>query len=212
MFDYAGLSNREVIARIIAERSLTSEPGAQYYYSNVGYNILGRVIEKITEQGYEDYVKSNLLAPCGITRMRIGRNTLEESFPDEVIYSQPDEPGWTYGMDVARMDSHGGWVASATDLARFIACIDRIAFVPDVVDSTWLSQTYMKNEHWNHTGSLPGTATMLCRMNNEFSFVVLINRRSPIDGFWSDISTALRTAIEARNVWPDIDLFKKINW
>jgi CubicO group peptidase (beta-lactamase class C family) len=202
---YAGLDNRGIIARIIAERPLRTEPGAHYAYSNVGYSILGRVIERLTGQGYEAYVKEHILAPCGITRMRIGRNTLEERFPGEVTYDQPDEPGWTYRMDVARMDSHGGWIASATDLAQFIARIDRIATVPDIIDSTWLAETYMKNPQWEHSGSLPGTASLLKRVNDTFSFVILTNRRSGADGFWPDLSSAVQSAIEARTAWPDTE-------
>jgi CubicO group peptidase (beta-lactamase class C family) len=202
---YAGLDNREIIARIMAERPLASEPGERYYYSNVGYSILGRVIEQVTGEGYEAYVKRHILAPCGITRMKIGHNTLEERFPDEVVYDQPDEPGWTYQMDVSRMDSHGGWIASATDLARFIVRIDRITTVPDIIDSAWLAETYMKDTQWAHSGSLPGTASLLKRMNDTFSFVILTNRRSHADGFWTDLSTAVQTAIEARTSWPDTD-------
>ncbi|MDR2681258.1 MAG: beta-lactamase family protein [Tannerella sp.] len=212
MFSYKGLNNREVIARVIAERPLATEPGTHYYYSNTGYNILGRIIEKVSGMEYESYVRENVLYPCGIKRMRTGGNTQEERYPDEVVYEQPDEPGWTYGMDVSRMDSHGGWIASATDLARFIAHIDRTATVPDLVDTTLTALTYMNNTRWNHSGSLPGTATFMERMDDTFSFVILINKRSADRNFWSDIPTALRTAITARNSWPDIDLFGKIKW
>lgn len=212
MFHYKGLTNKEIIERIIAERQLSSEPGVENYYSNVGYNILGRVIEKVSGMGYEEYVKQNILKPCDITRMQIAFNTLEERLEDEVIYYQPDEPGWVYIMDVNRMDAHGGWVASATDLARFITHVNRIDIVPDIIDKSWLEQTYLGFEQWTHTGSLPGTATMLTRMNDEFSFVFLANRRSWDENFWKDISACMQDAIKERKVWPDIDLFKKIKW
>lgn len=212
MFSYTGFTNKEIISTIIKERTLTSEPGNEYHYSNVGYNILGRVIEKITGIPYEEYVKTYILAPCGIKRMQIACNTKEERISDEVVYSQPDEPGWVYGMDVRRMDSHGGWLASATDLARFIVHIDRNCVVQDIIQPQWLGKTYMGFTQWAITGSLPGTATMLCRMNDEFSFVILANRRSHEKDFWTDISSAMQKAISVRKDWPDIDLFDKIEW
>lgn len=196
MFSYKGLTNKQIIERIIAERPLETEPGENNYYSNVGYNILGRVIEKISGMTYEEYVKQNILLPCGITRMRIGGNTLEERFDDEMLYYQPDEPGWVYNMDVKRMDAHGGWIASATDLAKFIIHVDRIDIVPDIVEKTWLEQTYLGFQQWVHTGSLPGTATMIMRMNDEFSFVFLANRRSWAEDFWKDISLCLHYAVK----------------
>jgi CubicO group peptidase (beta-lactamase class C family) len=39
------------------------KPGSIYSYSNLGYNILGLIIEKITQQRYEDYLDENLLKP-----------------------------------------------------------------------------------------------------------------------------------------------------
>ncbi len=212
MFSYKGLDKYEVIKRVISERPLQNKPGEQYYYSNVGYNILGRVIEKVTGQKYEEYFKTNILEPCGINRMEVAGNTLSERYPDEIIYTQPDEPGWPYGMDVSRMDSHGGWIASAVDLARFVAHIDRNTATPDIINSKWLNQTYMGYLQWQHSGSLPGTATWLARMNDEFSYVFLTNRRSDIKEFWSDIPAYMQSAIEAQESWPDIDLFQKITW
>ena len=212
MFSYKGLTNKEIISSIIAERTLSSVPGEVVYYSNTGYNILGRVIEKITGKAYDEYVKSEILAPCGITNMKIGFNTFDLRFADEVAYDQPDERGWPYGMDVFRMDSHGGWLASTADLARFIAHTDRVEAVSDILDKEWLKQTYFGFERWNHTGSLPGTATMLMRINDEFSFVFLSNRRSREKEFWQDISNTMQKAIESCKSWPDTDLFESIKW
>lgn len=43
-----------------------SEPGTIYSYSNLGYNILGYVIEKVTSTSFENYVKDNLLNSSGM--------------------------------------------------------------------------------------------------------------------------------------------------
>lgn len=46
--------------------SLAFEPGSQTSYTNVGYMLLGAVIEKASGQAYEDYVQQNVLAPLGM--------------------------------------------------------------------------------------------------------------------------------------------------
>lgn len=212
MFAYKGLTNKEIIERLIAERPLESKPGSESFYSNTGYNILGRVIEKLTNMTYEEYVKKEVFAPCGVTRMCIAGNTLSDRLPDEVTYFQPDEQGWTYGMDVWRMDAHGGWLASATDLARFIVHLDRNQHVPDIVSEEWLNHNYFGYEQWIHTGSLPGTATVLSRMNDEFSYVFLANRRSWDKSFFDDIISTMRQSIYERKEWSDVDLFAKVKW
>lgn len=42
---------------------LRSTPGTEYYYSNLGYNLLGYIIEKVSQQSFEDYMQSQLLKP-----------------------------------------------------------------------------------------------------------------------------------------------------
>lgn len=42
---------------------LQSEPHAKYHYSNLGYNILGHVIEKLSETNFDQYIKQNILIP-----------------------------------------------------------------------------------------------------------------------------------------------------
>ncbi len=42
-------------------------PGTDWKYSNTGYYLLGRVIEKVSGQSYADYVTTHVLAPAGMT-------------------------------------------------------------------------------------------------------------------------------------------------
>lgn len=45
---------------------LESEPSLNYSYSNLGYNLLGYVIEKKTQISFEDYLKNEILNPSGM--------------------------------------------------------------------------------------------------------------------------------------------------
>jgi CubicO group peptidase (beta-lactamase class C family) len=48
--------------RLLARyHQLTFEPGSRYAYSNLGYLVLGQVIERITGQSYTDYVQQHIL-------------------------------------------------------------------------------------------------------------------------------------------------------
>ena len=58
-----GWDHTKLIAETIANQPLTNQPGTHWAYSNFGYCILGRVIEQITGQPYDAYVKGNILAP-----------------------------------------------------------------------------------------------------------------------------------------------------
>lgn len=45
---------------------IRTKPGSMFSYSNMGYALLGMVIEKVTNQPYESYLDKNLLQPLGM--------------------------------------------------------------------------------------------------------------------------------------------------
>ena len=146
------VSCRDVITFMLGQ-PLDFDPGTQYAYSNFGYCILGRIIEQASGQTYEEYVKSRVLEPAGIARMRIGGSLLEGRAPGEVRYYEypgrslvspvlpgtPDLVPWSYGgIYVEGRDSLGGWIASPVDLVRFVTALDG-SRSPTVLDSETVS-------------------------------------------------------------------------
>jgi CubicO group peptidase (beta-lactamase class C family) len=55
------------------EKPLLSAPGATLRYSNSGYVLLGRVIEKVSGKSYGDYIAENILKPAGMTHTSVDR-------------------------------------------------------------------------------------------------------------------------------------------
>ncbi|WP_316752816.1 serine hydrolase domain-containing protein [Pedobacter gandavensis] len=49
-----------------------SRPGSQFVYSNMGYTLLGMVIEAITRQRYEEYLDTYVLKPIGMAESTFG--------------------------------------------------------------------------------------------------------------------------------------------
>jgi N-acyl-D-amino-acid deacylase len=143
----------EQIVRFMMSQPLDFTPGTKSVYSNFGYNVLGRVIERITGLSYGDAVQQLVLAPSGISDMRLGRTRLEERAPGEVRYvNLPGQaflpsvfPGVGYVPDaygsyyIEAMDAHGGWLATAEDQLRFATAVDgqrgRALLRPATVDA-----------------------------------------------------------------------------
>ena len=110
-------------------------PGKKFAYSNFGYCVLGRIIEKATGLSYEKFVQDQVLKPLGIESMRIGRTLDGQQAEGEARYYMPDNSKarsvfasrkspvpWPHGgYCLEAMDAHGGWIGSAIDLARFAA-------------------------------------------------------------------------------------------
>lgn len=187
MFWNTSMTQQQVIQQLLTTRPPKNEPGTQTSYSNFGYCLLGRVIEKISGMTYEAYVRQEILLPCGITEMTIAGDTFEDRQPNEVAYFS-QERTTAYQMAVRRMDSHGGWIASAVDLMRLLMHIDRNTKVKDLITEQSMTGSYLAFHTWVHTGSLPGTSTILVRKDNEWGYAVLVNTRTfPIDNIFNDI-------------------------
>jgi len=194
----------------------------QYYYSNFGYCILGRVIEKLSGKSYEQYCKDVVLSPSGISDMVISGNTLADRKPGEVVYNgQSNED--PYNMNVTRMDSHGGWLATATDLARFLAHVDGFSGVADILDPATITTMTTPSSgnanyacgwavnnlnNWWHNGSLPGTLTEIVRAGNGYCWVMLCNTRSLDSQMDADLDNLLWPAVKDTSTpWEDTDQF-----
>jgi CubicO group peptidase (beta-lactamase class C family) len=124
MFINPRMNHEQLIHWTLANLPLSHKPGTVWAYSNFGYCVLGRVIEKLTGKPYDVSVRRSVLAPCGITDMVIAGNTLAERKPGEVVYYSQGGDRSPYSMNVRRMDSHGGWIARPIDLVHFLTHVD----------------------------------------------------------------------------------------
>lgn len=52
---------------LFGSRPLRFEPGSKWEYSNYGFILLGRVIERVSGMSYYDYVAKHVYAPAGMT-------------------------------------------------------------------------------------------------------------------------------------------------
>jgi CubicO group peptidase (beta-lactamase class C family) len=222
MFINLTMTAAQLITWTLDNRPLDNVPGTTYNYSNFGYCILGRVIEKITGQTYAEAINTLVLKPIGITDMTIGGNTLADKQAKEVTYygQSGEDP---YAMNVSRMDSHGGWIATAADLARFLVYIDKFPVRPDILTASSLNIMYtgstaepdyacgwsIAGKNYFHTGSLPGTSTEHGRLDNGFNFVILTNTRSFKNNFGYDLDQIIWRALAKNPTWSADDLFTK---
>lgn len=193
MFYKPEMSQRDLIIRTLREQPLKNEPGTKSAYSNFGFCLLGRVIEKITGQTYAQFVRQSVLAKCGVADMRIGGNTLAERAGGEVVYY--GQKGWgtnPYDMNIARMDSHGGWIGTPSDLVQFAMHVDGFQTTPNIlVANTIRTMTtgsaadpgyacgwaVNKIPNWWHGGSLPGTLTIMVRTASGLCWAAFANTR-----------------------------------
>ena len=103
-----------------------TRPGSRYAYSNMGYGVLGMVIEKITGQRYESYLDAHLLAPLGMRDSTFGFVTQTGPRPGGQVGVQVDprlamghfEHGRTQPAVPLYLRPAGQFTTTAADMAR----------------------------------------------------------------------------------------------
>jgi CubicO group peptidase (beta-lactamase class C family) len=126
-----------------ADKPLLTPPGETMRYSNSGYILLGKIIEKVTGKSYEDYLTANILAPAGMTHTAVdhvaplvpnrahGYNFDGES----LVNARYGDPEYTY--------SAGDLRSTVDDLYRF----DRLLksgklFSPAITAKAWTAYSH----------------------------------------------------------------------
>ena len=140
---YDGFTDEELLSMIYDEE-LMFEPGTQFLYSNVGYNLLAMIIEKVTDMTYSDYVQENIFDVCDMTHtssMKIGDVTsVPEYIPGEdAPYEDPYEYLDTLYMQLIKPARGVGDIHScAYDLLLF----DRALIGGDLIGEDSLAEMF----------------------------------------------------------------------
>lgn len=200
-------TNQELVG-IVLGRRIGFMPGSGRRYSNFGYMLLSLVIEKVTGMSYWDYVTKEILEPAGAYRFRPATNYYTQRHPDETRYYGPDTVkikefngsgrmvDRVYGgSNVNGLMGAGGWVTSASDLARLVASIDGDPGVRDILSPGSVRlMTYHDGEDkqtrgwtdsdgkgkWTRTGTLGSTHTLIIRFPEGDCWVMTTN-----SGVWT---------------------------
>lgn len=188
-------SREDLLEYLLNQRTLTYSPGTTYYYFNMGFIILHLVIEKVTSESYEAYVKDNILSPINILEMKGGKNTLGEKYANEVTYY--NDQFSPYLVDIERGIATGGWIASSSDLVNLAVHIDGNTTKADIISSGF-------GGNWTFFGGLPGTVSVLSK-TGDFTFSIIVNNDDPAMN--EDLRAALEDAIYKVTEWPQYDLF-----
>ncbi len=234
--DWKEVTAVDIIRHTLGNR-LHFNPGSRTSYSNLGYAILGEVIEAVSGQDYESYVRQTILAPLGIYEMRIGKSLLKDRLENEVKYyeipgrrlstNDPLIPVAYGGNNIELLAAAGGWVASPAEILKLVVALDSIPSTHNLLShETIRLMTDIKlaggnplgwagtdgEGNWWRTGTLTGTSALVMRQNNGISWAVFFNS-STIRGIYLPAEThrQVQTALSKINNWPDHDLFYHFN-
>jgi len=139
------------------------KPDARYAYSNTNYLLIGRILDKVLGYSHQDYIKSEILAPLGLT------NTY--SLLSQVEFEDVVSGYWyQYDDDLKELDfivPGGSMVATAQDVGIFLRALNDGSLLNDDEQAIY-SSIY----DYEHTGWLPGYQS-IARYHKDIDTVVI---------------------------------------
>lgn len=92
----------ELTVRTLLDQPLNRKPGSSFEYATINYDVLGYVIERVTKQPYDLYIKQHILDPIGMKDSYVGLHQLQSGaiatgyklgFMKEQAYNAPEYRG-----------------------------------------------------------------------------------------------------------------------
>lgn len=126
---------------------LSSEPGQEYSYSNVGYSLLGIIVEKVSKRDYETFLREELLkhtglADTGYILPQWNEERLASGYRHGAYWGQvfgrgwlPDGPGW-------HLRANGGLHTTADDMAQWMTLLRGEGVLTPVSAANWTTGKY----------------------------------------------------------------------
>lgn len=199
-----------------SDNLMTTSPNMQNIYSNTGYFWLMMVIEKLSGQPYETFIRQHVLTPSGIGQtMYVGLASggLKNGEAHYTPNSKPNMNNWA---------GFGGWVARPIDLLKFLNRFDGSATPADIINAAThdtmtvtspLSGGYGKGWIVNgarqgHNGANGPSRSWLMEVGDGYSVAVIANTAPKDDpNGHSKMLNEITAAVKSVSGFPSYNLF-----
>lgn len=129
------IDNNIALDVIIRQKYLDFTPGAEYSYSNSGYQLAAIIVERVSKQKFGDFVGERIFKPLGMTKSS-WREDYRKLVPGRAQgYSKfgPTAP-WTLNMPIMNVVGNGGMLTTVGDWLKWNAMLDARTWNANLVD------------------------------------------------------------------------------
>jgi D-alanyl-D-alanine carboxypeptidase len=159
--------NRNIFFKKIFEKhsKVKSKPNEIFAYTNLGYFILGQLIEKVSKQSYERYITENIINKIGLDRSEMSfeitaqhatgynkrvsfANFIIGFFVDKSKYMKPSEGKWKpYTYFYPNGASYGGLIGKPIGFVKYIQELlkDDIRIISEDYKKLLFQENYTNN-------------------------------------------------------------------
>jgi len=186
---------------IIRQKALDFTPGAEYSYSNSGYNLAAVLVERVSKQKFGDFLAERIFKPLGMKNSSI-RDDYRRIVPGRAqAYSRDGANApWRLNMPIMNVYGNGGMLTTVGDWLKWNAMLDSRSMGAPLVEALetrgvlndgrknayalgLINTTYKGIKDISHGGSTAGYQTFLARYpDHKLSVAVLCNGTSPSAG------------------------------
>ncbi|MFN0108302.1 MAG: serine hydrolase domain-containing protein [Blastocatellia bacterium] len=181
---------------ITHQKGLDFTPGAEYSYSNSGYQVAATIVERVSKQSFPAFTEERLFKPLGMTHTS-WRDDYQRLVPGRAqAYSGPLSGPWRLSMPFMNVYGNGGMLTTVGDWLKWNAMLDSRSMGAALVEAmettgvlnngrkiTYALGVVVTNERGHrkvsHGGSTAGYQTFLSRYPDlKLSIAVMCNGTS----------------------------------
>ena len=185
---------------ITHQKALDFKPGAEYSYSNSGYNLAAIIVERVSKQKFPAFVEARLFKPLGMSNSS-WRDDYQRIVPGRAqAYSRQGTGPWKLNMPFMNVYGNGGMLTTVGDWMKWNAMLDSRSLGAPLVDALetrgvlndgrkiayalgLVVDKYKGLNDVSHGGSTAGYQTFLARYpDNKVSVGVMCNGTAPSAG------------------------------
>ena len=98
------------------------KPGTAYHYSDTGYSMLGKIIERVSGKSYANFIKTELLMPNSLSNTSLPWKGSDQKLPEPFVKGYVWTPGERVEVTESNMSPHvaeGNIATTPIDLANW---------------------------------------------------------------------------------------------
>jgi len=163
----SNITPNDILRYVVENTKLDFIPGTNTQYSNIGFTILGRILEKATKTNYIQLINNLICKPENI-KVELGPVKLSDKSPTEIeFYKSNDLNLNNDSISLKAADSTFGLITSAPFLCK-------------ILDKYWIDgdkKNSGEQRQLLQAGTLPGVMALARQRYSGASIVILINSR-----------------------------------
>jgi CubicO group peptidase (beta-lactamase class C family) len=135
--------------RLLAE-PLQFDPGTGFGYSNAGYSLLGMIVEQVSGENYETFLRNELLLPSGMTNTGYilpewNRENMAVGYRDGETWGEVYERGWLEDGPNWHLRANGGLHTTVDDMYRWLRTLRGRGILNEDVVRRWTTGYVTEN-------------------------------------------------------------------